>query len=319
MGNYTFKKKSKVAIIGTGFVGASAAYAISMRHIVSEIVLIDVDAKRANSERLDISHGIPHMGYIKITAGTYENCADCDVIVITAGLGRKPGESRLDLGIKNMPIAKSIIGNIMKYYNGGVILVVSNPLDVITYFIQKWSGLPNGRVVGTGTLLDTSRFVSALSSRFGVNAASIHATILGEHGDSMVPIWSKVQIDECPINEYCELSGLPFTEDDKIAIGEKVKTAGARVINGKGATYFAIATCVCDAVDSIVKNKNTILPLSTILNGEYGISDVALSVPCVLNANGVERKICYSISDEEQALLNDSAKQIKDFIAQMPK
>lgn len=315
--NY-LKKQPKVAIIGVGFVGSSCAYAIALRQIASEIILIDVDTKRANSERLDIGQGIPFIGNIKITSGGYENCADCDVIIITAGLGRKPGESRLDLALKNMPIAKSIIDNIMKYYNGGVILVVSNPLDIVTYFIQKWSGLPKGRVVGTGTILDTSRFIYSLSNRFNVNVHNISASILGEHGDSQVPIWSRVQINGAHIDEYCKLSNISFSQSDKDEISNEVKTAGATVINGKGATYYAIATCVSEVVDSIIKDKNTVMTLSTVLNGEYGISDVALSIPSIINANGVQRHINYSLTPKEEALLIDSANQIKNFLNQMP-
>lgn len=312
-----FKKKSKVAIIGAGFVGSSVAYAISMRQIVSEIVLIDVDLNKATGESLDIFHGIPFMGQIKIYAGTYEDCADCDVIVITAGLGRKPGETRLDLGRKNVPIAKSITENIMKFYNGGIILVVSNPLDVMTYFIQKWSGLPNGMVVGSGTILDTSRFISHLSNHFNVNVDNISASMLGEHGDSMVPIWSRVFINGCHIDEYCKLNDISFTDEDKEEMAVTVRTAGATVIKSKGATYYAIATCVCEIVDTIVKDKNTILTLSTIVDGEYGISDVALSLPCLINAKGVQKRFEYSLSEKEEKLFCESAQQIKNFLNEL--
>lgn len=303
--------KSKIAIIGTGFVGASIAFAMSLNQLANELVLIDVNNEKASGEAMDINHGLPFVGQMSVYAGDYSDCANCDVIVITAGANRKPGETRLDLAKKNVLIMKEITANIMKHYTSGVILVVSNPVDVITYMVQKWSGLPNGKVLGTGTVLDSSRFRYLLSEKFNVDVRNIHGYIIGEHGDSQLPAWSATHIAGKPIVEYFNSAENAFTEEERATILEDVKKAGAEIIKKKGATYYAIAVTVNTILETILKNQNTIRTVSTVMKGLYGIDDVALSLPSVIDSSGVISIIELKLTPEEEAALQYSAEQVK--------
>lgn len=305
------KCNSKVAIIGAGFVGASTAFAMTLNQLANEVVLIDVDESKALGEAMDINHGLPFVGQMSMYAGDYSDCADCDVIVVTAGLNRKPGETRLDLAKKNVAIAKDITANIMKYYNRGIILVVSNPVDILTYMIQKWSGLPAGRVMGTGTVLDSSRFRYLLSTKLNVDVKNVHGYIIGEHGDSQIPAWSATHIAGKNIDEYCSIPDSIFTETDKKIIAEEVKKAGGTIIKNKGVTNYAIAITVNALVETLLKNQNTIRTISSVINGYYGINDVALSLPSIINADGVERLLELKLSADEEAALKHSAEQIR--------
>jgi L-lactate dehydrogenase len=310
--------KSKIAIIGAGYVGAAIAYNVAINRTASEIVLIDVNNDKAMGEALDINHGLCHLGQMNIHAGDYTECANCDVIVITAGLNRKPGETRLDLANKNVPIAKSITENIMKYYNHGNIIVVSNPADVLTYLIQKWSGLPASKVFGTGTALDSARFRYYLANKLNVDIQNVHGYIIGEHGESQVPVWSATQIAGQSVDVYCKSMGIPLTDEDKLEIVNKTKNGGTEVIRLKGATYFAIAGIVENVIEAIVKDKNSIKTVASVINGAYGIKDVALSLPSVINQHGVDGIIRYNLSPKEEEALQSSAKTLKAFIAQIP-
>ncbi|HEY9060755.1 MAG TPA: L-lactate dehydrogenase [Pseudobacteroides sp.] len=305
------KNRSKVAIIGAGFVGASAAFALSLNQMVSELVLIDVAKEKAAGEAMDINHGLSFLGQMKVYDGDYSDVADCDVIVITAGANRKPGETRIDLAKKNVAIAKEITSNIMKYYTRGVILVVANPVDVLTYKIQKWSGLPAGRVLGTGTVLDSSRFRYLLSEKFDVDVRNVHGYIIGEHGDSQLPLWSATHIAGKNINEYFADPAYGISEADKEAIMVDVKTAGAEIIKRKGATYYAIAVSINTILESLLKDQNTIRTVSTVINGNYGIEEVALSLPSIVNSNGVKSIVDLKLADDELAALKHSAEQLK--------
>ncbi len=313
MGN----QQSKVAIIGAGFVGAASAYTIAVNQLVSEVVLIDVMKEKAIGEAMDISHGLSNFGQMKIHAGDYSDCANCDVIVVTAGLNRKPGETRLDLANKNVPIARSITENIMKYYTRGVILVVANPVDILTYLIQKWSGLPAGRVMGTGTALDSARFRFLLSDKLKVDIQNVHAYMIGEHGDSQLPIWSCSNIACQSLDEYCSSSGVVLDDSEKAAIIADVKSAGATVIRNKGATYYAIASVVSSLVETILKNKNSIRTVASVIDGPYGIHDVALSLPSIVSAKGVERILNLHFSATEEAELLSCAQKMKAFLDQV--
>ncbi|MDP4094531.1 MAG: L-lactate dehydrogenase [Bacillota bacterium] len=301
---------SKVAIIGTGFVGASIAFAMSIKNMANEIVLIDVNKQKALGEAMDISHGLPFIGQMSVYSGDYEDCADCDVIVITAGANRKPGETRLDLARKNVSIAKDITENIMKHYTKGVIVVVSNPVDILTYMIQKWSGLPNGKVLGTGTVLDSSRFRYLIGSKLNVDVKNVHGYIIGEHGDSQLPAWSATHIAGKNIEEYCLIPNSGFTQADKAEIAEEVKKAGAEIIKNKGATYYAIAITVNTIVETILKNQNTIRTVSSVIDGYMGIHDVTISLPSTVGADGVTNVLDLKLTAEEQALLLNSAEQV---------
>lgn len=309
--------RSKVAIIGAGFVGASTAFALSMKQLVNEMVLIDVFKDKAAGEAMDINHGLPFVGQMNIYDGDYSDCADCDAIIITAGANRKPGETRIDLAKKNVAIAKEITTNIMKYYTRGVILVVANPVDILTYKIQKWSGLPNGRVLGTGTVLDSSRFRYLLSEKFDVDVKNVHGYIIGEHGDSQLPLWSATHIAGRNIREYFNDPAYNITDAYKTALIEDVKGAGAEIIKRKGATYYAIAVTVNTILESLLKNQNTIRTVSSVINGNYGIEDVALSLPSIVNSKGVKGIIDLNLTDEELAALQHSAEQLKSILKEV--
>ena len=310
--------KSKIAIIGAGFVGAAIAYNVAINRTASEIVLIDVNNDKAMGEALDINHGLCHLGQMNIHAGDYSDCANCDAIIMTAGLNRKPGETRLDLANKNVPVAKSITENIMKYYNHGVIIVVANPADILTYLIQKWSGLPANLVFGTGTALDSARFRFYLAQKLNVDIQNIHGYIIGEHGDSQVPVWSATSVAGQSVDVYCKSLGISLTDAEKLDIVTKTKNGGAEVIRLKGATYFAIAGIVENVIEAVIKDKNSIKTVASVLDGAYGIHDVALSLPSVINQKGVDGIIQYDLMPKEAEALRESARTLKAFIAQIP-
>lgn len=309
--------KTKVAIIGAGFVGSSVAFAMALNQIASEIVLIDVNKEKAYGEAMDISHGLCFVGQMAVYSGDFSDIKDCDVIIITAGLNRKPGETRIDLAKKNMSIAKDITTNIMKNYNGGVILVVANPVDVQTYMIQKWSGLPAGRVFGSGTVLDSARFRFALGEKIGVDLKNIHGYIIGEHGETQFPAWSATHVAGIQIDEYMRITGMQFTEEEKTALAEDVKKSGAMIIKNKGATYYAIAIAVNTIVETLVKNQNTIRTVSSVMTGTYGLHDVALSVPSIINGQGVQQIIEFPLSPSEITAMQYSAEQLKLIIKEV--
>jgi len=304
-------KGFKVAIIGAGFVGASAAFAMSINNLVSELVLIDVNKEKAYGEALDISHGLSFAGEMTVYSGDYSDVKDCDVIVITAGAGRKPGETRLDLAKKNTSIMKGIITEVMKYYNQGVILSVSNPVDVLAYMTQKWSGLPASKVIGSGTVLDSARLRTHISQALHVDIANVHGYIIGEHGDSQFPLWSATHIAGTQFDEYIKSNGISI---DKETLFSEVKAAGGTIIKNKGATYYGIALSINRIVESILKDFNTIMPVGTVLDGQYGIKDVLINVPTIVGGNGAEKVLELNISDAELKLLRYSAEQVKAVI-----
>ncbi len=301
----------KVAIVGAGFVGASAAYAMSINNLVSELVLIDVNKEKAYGEALDISHGLSFAGHMKVYSGEYSDVKDCDVIVVTAGAARKPGETRLDLAKKNATIMKSIVTEIMKHYNRGTIVSVSNPVDVLAYMTQKWSGLPANKVIGSGTVLDSARFRTHISQALNIDIANVHGYVIGEHGDSQLPLWSATHIAGTQFDEYIAANGLNI---DKDALFAEVKAAGATIIKNKGATYYGIALSINRIVESILKDFNTIMPVGTVLDGQYGLKDVLVNVPTIVGANGAEKVLELKVTDYEMELLKKSADAVKAVI-----
>ena len=301
----------KVAIIGAGFVGASAAYAMSINNLVSELVLIDVNREKAYGEALDISHGLSFAGHMNVYSGDYADVKDCDVIVVTAGAARKPGETRLDLAKKNTAIMKSIVTELMKYYNKGVIVSVSNPVDVLAYMTQKWSGLPASKVIGSGTVLDSARFRTHISQALNVDIANVHGYIMGEHGDSQLPVWSQTHIAGTQFDDYVKANGLNINKDELFS---EVKAAGATIIKNKGATYYGIALSINRIVESILKDFNTIMPVGTVLDGQYGVKDVLLNVPTIVGGSGAEKVLELNITDAELKLLRDSAEKVREVI-----
>lgn len=301
----------KVAIIGAGFVGASIAYALTIRNLASRIVLIDVNREKAEGEAADIQHGIPYMGTSSVCAGDYSDCAGCDLIIITAGRSRRPGETRLDMIADNIGILREVVDNIKRYYTHGVLLVVSNPVDILTYKVAEWMDLPNGKVFGTGCILDTSRLVRAISDYTDINIEAIKCNIVGEHGDSQFPLWSRLSIAGIPMNEYCENVGLEWGDAQKEALYTKVRGMGASIIGAKGRTHYGIATCVCSLADAVLNQRLTIAPVTSAMQGEYGIKDVAISVPSIVGVSGVERRLEEHLSGEELDNLRASAAKMR--------
>jgi len=309
--------KGKVVVIGAGNVGATIAYTVVLNNVASEVVLIDVNREKAKGEALDMNHGIAYVKQIMIRDGDYSDCKDADVIIITAGLGRKPGQTRLDLARINVSIAKDIAKNIMKYAVNPILLVVSNPVDIITYVLTKETGLPPERVIGTGTTLDTSRFKYLISKHCNIDVRNVHASIIGEHGDSEVPVWSRANIAGKPFDDFLDNSSPEAAEAERNKIFEETKTAGAEIISLKGATFYAIAMGTVRILSAIIGNEQSVLTVSTVLNGEYGVNDIALSLPCVVNSSGIDRKVDIQISEEEQALLLASAEQLKSVLKEV--
>lgn len=310
--------KTKIVIIGAGFVGATTAYTIAMNQLVQELVLIDVNKDKAAGEAMDINHALCHLGQMNVYAGDYSDCADCDIIIVSAGLGRKPGETRLDLAKKNVPIARDITENIMKYYTRSVILVIANPVDVLTYLIQKWSGLPKSRVFGIGTALDSSRFRTLLNEKLGVDIANVHGYMIGEHGDSMLPLWSATNVAGQSYDEAFAARGLPpLTEDEKAELVKRVQTSGADVIKFKGVTNYAIAAVASNVCEAILKGQNAIKTVTSVIDGPYGIQDVSLSLPSIVSRGGIEQVLEFELTNSEQAALKACVEKMKSFLAQV--
>lgn len=302
----------KVAVIGCGFVGSSSAFALMQSGLFSEMVLIDADTKRAEGEAMDISHGISFARPMQIYAGNYDDITDAAIIVITAGANQKPDETRLDLIKKNAAIMKSIVGEIKKRDFGGILLIVSNPVDILTLIALKESGYPSNRVIGSGTVLDTGRFKYLLGEHLDVDSRSVHAFIIGEHGDSELAAWSNARIGGLKVNDFCELRGHFNHEQSMKKIFENVRNSAYEIIERKHATYYGIAMAVKRICEAIVRNEKSILPVSSLMTGEYGLNDVVLSIPAVVDETGVQEVIPIELNDEELTKLKDSANILKD-------
>lgn len=302
----------KVAVIGCGFVGSSSAFALMQSGLFSEMVLIDADTKRAEGEAMDISHGISFARPMQIYAGNYDDITDAAIIVITAGANQKPDETRLELIKKNAAIMKSIVGEIKKRDFGGILLIVSNPVDILTLIALKESGYPSNRVIGSGTVLDTGRFKYLLGEHLDVDSRSVHAFIIGEHGDSELAAWSNARIGGLKVNDFCELRGHFNHEQSMKKIFENVRNSAYEIIERKHATYYGIAMAVKRICEAIVRNEKSILPVSSLMTGEYGLNDVVLSIPAVVDETGVQKVIPIELNDEELTKLKDSANILKD-------
>ena len=305
----------KLAVIGCGFVGSASAFALMQSGLFSEMVLIDANRARAEGEALDISHGLPFAKPMKIYAGDYPDLADASLIVVTAGAGQKPGETRLDLVKKNVAIFRSIIPSITQYNKDAILLIVANPVDILTYAAAKLSGFPENRVFGTGTVLDTARLKYLLGEHLQVDSRAVHAFILGEHGDSEIVAWSSANVSGLPLHNFCEMRGY-FDHDaamETLAAG--VKNSAYEIIEKKGATYYGIAMSVRRVCEAIVRDEKSILPVSSVQHGSYGIQDVALSLPAVVGKDGVETIVPIALSQEEIAALQASAQTLKDVLS----
>lgn len=304
----------KAAIVGCGFVGASTAFGLMQKSIYSELVLIDADHARAEGEAMDLSHGLPYTAAMDIYAGDYSDVGDCALIIITAGANQKPGETRLDLIEKNVGILKNILPQITATAFEGILMIVANPVDILTYAARRISGYPMTRVFGSGTVLDTARLKYVLGRHLDVDSRSVHALIIGEHGDSEIPVWSSANVSGIDLNHFCELRGHYSYEDSMSRLYEDVRDSAYRIIERKGATYYGIAMAVARIAECLVKDEQAILPVSAGLQGEYGLSGLALSLPSVIGKNGIEKILEIPLSESEYAGLQDSAAQLKAVI-----
>ncbi|MBR7090396.1 MAG: L-lactate dehydrogenase [Lachnospiraceae bacterium] len=301
----------KVALIGCGFVGSASAFAPMQSGLFSEMVLIDANTAKAEGEALDIAHGLSYAKPMQIYSGTYEDIADAAIIVISAGANQKPGETRLDLVKKNIAIFRSIMGELNRVKVEGILLIVANPVDILTAAAVKLSGLPENRVFGSGTVLDTARFKYLLGEHLGVDSRNVHAFILGEHGDSEIAVWSSANISGIPVNDFCELKGHYDHETAMKEIADNVKNAAYEIIEKKQATYYGIAMSVRRICEAVIRDEKSILPISRMLHGEYGIDGVALSLPAIVGAGGVEIPVPAELSDEELSALKKSGETLK--------
>ncbi|MBQ3583520.1 MAG: L-lactate dehydrogenase [Lachnospiraceae bacterium] len=304
-------------MIGCGFVGSASVFSLMQSGLFSEIVLIDADKTKAEGEAMDISHGIPFGKPMKIYAGDYDDVADAAIVIITAGANQKPNETRLDLVHKNVAIFKQIIPEITKRNFAGIMLVVANPVDILTYVAQKLSGLPENRVIGSGTVLDTARLKYQLGEHLEVDSRSVHAFIIGEHGDSEIAAWSSANVSGIALNDFCEMRG--HFQHDKATkeIAEKVKNSAYEIIQKKQATYFGVAMAVRRICEVIMRDEKSILPVSNRMHGEYGIEDVVMSFPVILGKDGVETKVPISLNQEEAEKLVKSSVILKEIIKEI--
>lgn len=307
----------KAAVIGCGFVGSATAFTLMQSHLFSELVLLDSNQEKADGEAKDIAHGIPFAGQMKIYAGDYTDLADAAVIIVTAGANQKPEEKRLDLIHRNVAIYKNIIPQIMQQNFEGILLIVSNPVDILTYVAAKLSGLSAGRVFGSGTVLDSARLKYALSQHLHVDSRSVHAFIIGEHGDSEIAAWSSANVSGIPLHLFCEMRGHFEHEMAMEEIAEKVKNSAYEIIQKKQATYYGIAMSVKRICEAIVRNERSILPVSSLMQGAYGLQELALSMPAIVGQNGVETHVPITLNQKEREKLQESADMLHEIIKKL--
>lgn len=304
----------KAGIIGCGFVGSSIAFSLMQKGIFSEMVLIDVNHTKAEGEAMDLSHGLLFTKPMKIYAGNYDDLKDCSLIIITAGANQKPNETRIDLVHRNVEIFKSIIPEISRRGCEGILLIVSNPVDILTYAAWKLSGFPANRVIGSGTVLDTARLKYLLSRHLRVDSRSVHAFIIGEHGDSELAVWSGANISGIDLNHFCELRGYYNHMESMEQIYQNVRNCAYDIIERKGATYYGVAMAVGRIAESIVRDEHSVLPVSVHLQGEYGLHDICLSIPAVVGQNGIEKVLDIPLDEKEWANLKASAAELRRVI-----
>ena len=307
----------KAAIIGCGFVGLASAYALMQSGLFSELVLIDADTDKAEGEAMDISHGVPFARPMKIYAGNYDDIVDAAIIIITAGANQKPDETRLDLVHKNVGIFKQIIPEISKRNCKGILLIVANPVDILTYVALKLSGFEENRVIGSGTVLDTARLKYELGEHLGVDSRTVHAFIIGEHGDSEIAAWSSANVSGIPINTFCEMRGHFHHQKAMQEIADTVKNSAYEIIARKKATYYGIGMSVKRICEAIVRDEKSILPISAMMYGEYGIEDVSLSMPAIVGKSGMEAKVPIVLNELERSRLEQSADTLRAIIDEL--
>jgi L-lactate dehydrogenase len=298
-------KRTRIVVIGVGAVGSTTAYTLLLRERVDELVLIDANKQKAIGDALDMNHGLAFLGKSKVWAGSYEDCADADIIIITAGAAQRPGESRVDLLKRNVAIFESVTDEVLKYNKDGILLIASNPVDIMSYFTWRKSGWPDTRVIGSGTLLDSARFRYLIGDKLSIDPRSVHAHIIGEHGDSELPLWSLANIAG---------TELLLGEDDKEKIFVNTRDAAYQIIEAKGATYYAIALALDRICTAILKDEASVLNVSTLLTNYHGVSGVYLGVPCVVDGTGIREVLTLNINSHEKELLTKSADKLKGLI-----
>lgn len=306
---------AKIGIIGTGLVGATSAYALLLSGIADELLLIDINEERAHGEMLDLTHSMPLCPPAKVNCGTWSDLTGCDVIILAAGANQRPGQTRLDLTCRNVEIFRDIVPKAVQYCPEAVYLVVTNPVDVLTRETVRISGLPAQRVIGSGTVLDTSRLKNLLSNQLHVDPRNIHAWVLGEHGDSEFAAWSLTNVAGMPLETFCRMMGGSKAElipQLQQMFDEHVKNVAYTIIAEKGATYYAVAVAVRRIVEAILRNERSILSVSTLIDGAFGIRDVCLSLPVIVGKNGAEQLLPIELTEAEQAQLRESASRLRD-------
>jgi L-lactate dehydrogenase len=307
----------RIVIVGAGNVGATFGYALVQSGLASEIVLVDNNQARAEGEAMDLSHAVPFSRPTRVRPGTLDDCAGAAVTVITAGAGQKPGETRMDLARRNDAILSSIVPRVAEVDPSGIIIVTTNPVDVLTARAVAAAGLAPGRVFGTGTILDTARFRALLAARLQVDPRSIHAFVVGEHGDSEVAVWSSANVAGVSVSDYCAGIGRPLDDAEMENIAADVRDAAYDIIERKGATQYGVAAGMLRIVEAILRDQHTILSVSAPIPGFYGIDGVCLSLPAVIGRNGVERMIEIPLSADEQAALRRSAGVLRNAVAEL--
>lgn len=304
-------KPARVAIVGCGNVGATFAYALLFSGLAAEIVLVDAKHARAEGEAMDLNHAVPFAHPTRIWAGSFADCAGAAVTVVAAGVAQKPGETRLDLVRNNAMIFRQILPEIARVTGDGILLIATNPVDVLTYLAWKFSGLESNRVIGSGTILDTARFRYLLSQYFKVDPRSVHAYIIGEHGDSEVPVWSLANVAGMRLPEFSAAHGVSYDRATMTAIFQQTRDAAYQIIERKGATYYAVAAGLMRIVEAILRNQNTVLSVSSLINDYYGIQDACLSLPTVVNRKGIEKVLRLELAPDEIEGLRNSAEILK--------
>lgn len=307
----------KCGMIGVGFVGATCAYTLAVSGLFSEMILVDMNRKKAESEAADINHGVSFAKPCYVRAGDYADLAGCGLIIIAAGANQKPGETRIELLGRNRVILSSIIEQIMQVNRDAVLLIVSNPVDVLTCMAQSLSGLPAGRVIGSGTVLDTARLKYLLGQRLGVDGRNVHAFIIGEHGDSELAVWSSANISGVDLYDYCRITDISDPAAVLRQIYESVRDAAYSIIEGKGATYYGIGMAVRRIAEAVVRDEHSVLPVSSMISGHYGVEGICLGLPSIVGRGGAEAVLDIPLSDEELTRLQSSARKMKELIEEI--
>lgn len=310
-----YRVTGKVGLVGTGMVGASFAYALMQRGLANELVLVDANHARAEGEAMDLNHGMPFVRPMRISAGDYAQLEGCEIVVIAAGANQRPGETRLDLLQRNAAIFRSIVPQVVAANPDGLILIATNPVDILTHIAVEIAGLPAGRVIGSGTILDTARFRYLLGDYYRVDPRSVHAYIIGEHGDSELALWSLANIAGVNLRDFVGAGGQGYDQAAMDSIFEQTRTAAYEIIQRKQATYYAIGLGLLTIVEAILRDQHTVLTVSSPMGGQYGVAGISLSLPTIVGRAGIEEVLALTLSADEQAAFQSSAQLLKERLA----